>query len=67
MVGTLTMEDLRRRATVSVPEAGELLGLSRNTAYQACKRGEIPSLRLGGRLVVPVAQLLRLLEGESAA
>jgi hypothetical protein len=49
---------------MSVPAAGRLLGLrSKNTAYAAAHRGEIPTLRIGRRLVVPVAALERLLSG----
>jgi hypothetical protein len=47
--------------TTSVPEAGRALGLSRNASYEAAKRGEIPTLRFGRRLVVPVAALRRML------
>jgi excisionase family DNA binding protein len=39
----------------TVPEAGRLLGLSRNGAYEAAKRGDIPTIRVGRRLVVPKA------------
>jgi len=39
--------------TLSVPEAAQLLGVSRALAYQLVARGELPSLRLGKRLVVP--------------
>ena len=66
MTDTLNMEDLRGRTTVSVPEAGALLGLSKNTSYQAAKNGDIPVLKIGHRLVVPVPRLLALLEGEGA-
>jgi excisionase family DNA binding protein len=52
--------------TISVEEAAKLLGIGRNTAYDCVKRGEIPSLRLGRRLVVPVGKLMELL-GERAA
>lgn len=52
--------------TISVEHAAKLLGIGRNTAYDAVKRGEIPSLRLGRRLVVPVGKLMELL-GERAA
>lgn len=48
------------RLTITVPEAGRWLGLSRNSAYQAAARGEIPTLRIGGRLLVPVPKLLAL-------
>ena len=52
--------------TVSVEEAGEILGCSRNTAYEAVRRGEIPVIRIGKRLLVPKAALQRLLNGETA-
>ncbi len=56
--------DVRRLPpTVTVPEAGSLLGISRGSAYEAARTGQIPALRIGARLVVPTAQLLRLLEG----
>jgi excisionase family DNA binding protein len=47
--------------TTSVAEAGRALGLSRNAAYEAVKRGEIPTLRFGRKLVVPTAPLLKML------
>jgi excisionase family DNA binding protein len=50
------------RLTVDVPAAGRMLGLSRNAAYDAVRRGDIPVLKIGGRLLVPRAALLRLLE-----
>lgn len=56
------------RATLSVVEAGRLLGIGRHAAYAAAKRGELPSIRLGGRVVVPRAALERLLaEGRPQA
>ncbi len=47
--------------TLTVPEAGDLVGISRGSAYEAARRGEIPTIRLGGRLVVPKAKLLQML------
>lgn len=66
---TLTLADLRdgKRATVTVPEASAVLGLSPWVGYQAAQRGEIPTLRIGRRLVVPVPALLRMLDGEPGA
>jgi excisionase family DNA binding protein len=52
------------RLTVSVPEAGKMLGLGRNAAYDAAARGDLPVLRIGGRLLVPRKALERLLAGE---
>ena len=49
------------RVTVSVEEAGRLLGISRGSAYEAARRGDIPTIRIGKRLIVPVAALQRML------
>lgn len=46
---------------LTVQEAGERLGLGRVSAYRAVRRGEIPALRFGKRLVVPKAALQRML------
>jgi hypothetical protein len=51
---------------LSVPEAGRLLGLARNSSYEAAKRGDIPTVRIGGRIVVPRAALLRMLDVTAA-
>lgn len=52
---------IAERLVYTVPEAGRLLGLSRNTAYDAAKRGEIPTIRMGRLLRVPKAALHKLL------
>ncbi len=49
------------KLTYDIETAGRLLGLSRPSAYLAAKNGQIPTLRLGHRLVVPKAALERLL------
>lgn len=54
------------RTTISVEEAGKYLGIGRAAAYLAVKNGELPSLRLGSRILVPVWALLELLAGRSA-
>ena len=50
----------------SVEAAAEMLGVSRNTAYEGIKLGQIPAIRVGRRLVVPLDALERLLERGSA-
>jgi excisionase family DNA binding protein len=50
------------RATMSVPEAAQVLGVGRDAAYRAVARGEIPHLRVGRRILVPVAALERMLD-----
>jgi excisionase family DNA binding protein len=47
--------------TISVPEAGRLLGVGRNASYEAAARGEIPVIRIGRMLRVPKAALMRML------
>jgi excisionase family DNA binding protein len=55
-----------QRATLTVEDAAEVLGIGRSAAYEGVRRGEIPSLRIGRRLVVPRAALERLLAAGSA-
>jgi excisionase family DNA binding protein len=50
------------RETLSVEEAAHVLGIGRGSAYEAVRRGELPAIRIGKRLVVPRAALQRLLE-----
>ena len=53
--------------TLSVPEAGALYyGLSRNGSYDAAKRGEIPTIRVGRKFRVPVAAMERKLDQAGA-
>lgn len=49
------------RLTFDLPEVGRRLGIGRNQAYEAAKRGEIPTIRIGKRLLVPKAALDRML------
>lgn len=49
--------------TISVPEAGRrYFGLSRGASYAAAERGELPTIRVGRLLKVPVAAMERMLE-----
>ena len=41
--------------TMSVEEAGRLLGISRKSAYKAAASGELPTVRFGRRLLVPAS------------
>lgn len=53
------------RLTLTVEEAAALLGISRAFAYEAVRRGEIPSIRIGRRVLVPRVALDRLVSGEA--
>lgn len=48
--------------TVTVQEMAELLGISRNHAFRCVQRGEIPSVRIGRRVLIPAAFIDRLLD-----
>ena len=51
----------RAPATLTIEEAAELLGISRSLAYEAARSGELPTLKLGRRILVPREQLYALL------
>lgn len=43
------------------PTAARAFNLGRSAAYNAAERGDIPTIRIGRRLVVPTAALRRML------
>jgi excisionase family DNA binding protein len=49
------------RLTLTVEEAATALGISRAFAYESVRRGDIPHLKIGRRLLVPRAALERML------
>ena len=51
------------RLTMTVEEAAKALGISRAFAYEAVNNGDIPTIRIGRRILVPKAALNRLLSG----
>ena len=49
--------------TISVPEAGRrYFNLSRQSSYAAAERGDIPTIRIGRIIRVPVRALERMLD-----
>jgi excisionase family DNA binding protein len=54
-----------QRLVYEVPEAGAMLGLTRNASYDAAKRGDIPTIRFGKLLRVPKAAFHKMLQGTS--
>ncbi len=52
----------RERLTVTVEEAARLLGVSRAFAYELVARKELPSIKLGRRVIVPRRALEGLLD-----
>jgi hypothetical protein len=62
---TMVDKDLKRmlaeHLVVPVEIAGRAFGLSRGSAYQAVRTGQIPSVKIGGKFVVPTAPLRKML------
>ena len=57
--------EVTERQTYSVPDAARVLGISREAAYQAVGRGELASIRLGKRILIPRVVIDRLLQGDT--
>jgi excisionase family DNA binding protein len=49
------------RLTYSVAEAAKLLGMSTAVAYERTRTGELPSIRIGSRILIPRRRLEKLL------
>ena len=52
---------MENKVVMTVEETAEYLRISRPSAYQAVKKGELPIIRVGRRILVPVAALNKLL------
>jgi excisionase family DNA binding protein len=53
------------RRVVTLKETASILRISRGSAYEAAKRKEISTIRIGRRLLVPLAALERMLAGNT--
>ena len=51
-----------KKQVLTVMEAADLLGISRNTAYEAVAKGQIPSVKIGKRYLIPVVAFERMLQ-----
>jgi excisionase family DNA binding protein len=54
-------KEKNRRRTLTVEEAAAVLGISRAGAYRLVSSGELPSLRLGARVLITDTTIERLL------
>ena len=53
--------------TLTMLQTSKMLGCSTNGCYEAARRGEIPTIRIGRRLVVPTLALMAMLDGSGVA
>ena len=50
-----------QKMALSVREVSELLGLGRTAVYEAVRNGQMPSIKVGSRILVPRAALEAML------
>lgn len=62
----LSVDDLRIRATITIPEAAAFLSISVDLAYESAKRGDLPCVSLGRRRLVISSRLLEMLSPSAA-
>jgi len=66
-VNAKAKDDLLRQdlpLALSVKEASRLVGVSPGRLYEGVRRGEIPSLRIGSRILIPTHKLVEMLGAE---
>ena len=56
--------NIDKRLCITVPEAAEMLGISRNFAYELVKQKQLPVVKFGKRLLIPRVALEKMLEKE---
>ena len=64
------MDNERAAATLTVDEAHETIGkknISRGGLYAAIKRGDVPNVKLGKRILIPRNALMRWLDSAGRA
>ena len=59
----LEVSEIMGQPTCSVEEAAKVLHIGRTQAYRAVKAGQIRSIRIGKRVLVPTSAIRQLLEG----
>lgn len=55
------------RITITVEEAAAMLGISRTSGYEYVRTGQLPAIRIGRRLLVPVRAINELLDTDTAS
>jgi len=57
----MNTEELLKHPTLTVDQVANILGISRLSAYKAVHSGELPSVRIGRRYLVPTAAVRKML------
>ena len=60
----MTLDEVRRLpALITVEQALDVVPISRGAFYEGIRRGELPSIRIGRRVLIPTAELARQVLG----
>jgi excisionase family DNA binding protein len=51
--------------TLTIPETARLLGISLSKAYEAARIGQLPTIRLGTRVLVSRRRLEEMIDGQA--
>lgn len=57
--------EILAKPTMTVSEMGQVLGIGRRQAYEAVNRGDVPSIRLGSRILISTRVITQILESGS--
>ena len=57
----------RNSSVYTVDQVSEILGISRTSAYKAVHNGEIPSIRIGKRILVPKSEVQYIVNTTTAS
>jgi excisionase family DNA binding protein len=58
------IQEIKRETVDLWPDMARVLGVSRNTIYEAARRGDFRTIRVGKRILVPIPEIRRLVDGE---
>lgn len=65
--GAINWDKQPGRAAYSITETAQMLGLCEASIYRAMRRGDIESVMLGGRRLIPATTINRLLTPQGSA
>ena len=57
----MNINDLNTRVVLTAQEVAELLDVSSSHVYESIRRGDLPSHRMGRRIVIPARPIVRIL------
>jgi excisionase family DNA binding protein len=60
-----SITDWENQTVLSIEDVAQILGLGRSTTYESARRGELPTLRVGRRILIPVSAFSKWLNQAS--